>query len=155
MSPSDVVIDIRDGRDRPTVSVVIPTLNEADNLPHVLGRLPAGIDELVVVDGGSTDGTVDVARALRPEALILNQDGTGKGDALRCGFAVASGDIIVMLDADGSTDPSEIPRFVAALVTGADFAKGTRFVTGGGSSDITSLRRFGNRVLSGTVNLLF
>ena len=155
MSPSDVVIDIRNGRDRPTVSVVIPTLNEAANLPHVLGRLPEGIDQLVMVDGGSTDGTVEVARSLRPEALILDQDGHGKGDALRCGFAAASSDIIVMLDADGSTDPSEIPRFVAALVTGADFAKGTRFVTGGGSSDITSLRRFGNRVLSAAVNLLF
>src|SRR5580765_6103248 len=104
MSPSDVEIDLRGGRDRPTVSVVIPTLNEADNLPHVFERLPQGI-ELVMVDGGSTDGTVDVARSLRPEALILHQEGQGKGDALRCGFAAASGDIIVMLDADGSTDP--------------------------------------------------
>jgi glycosyltransferase involved in cell wall biosynthesis len=67
----------------------------------------------------------------------------------------ARGDIIVMLDADGSTDPAEIPRFVAALITGADVAKGTRFVTGGGSSDITLTRRLGNRMLSGLVNSLW
>ena len=55
------------------------------------------------------------------------QDGRGKGNALACGFAAATGDIIVMLDADGSTDPAEIPLFVAALLAGNDFAKGSRF----------------------------
>ena len=74
---------------------------------------------------------------------IVHQTGWGKGDALDCGFRAATGDIIVMLDADGSTDPAEIPRFVTALLTGAEFAKGSRFITGGGSEDITRLRRFG------------
>src|SRR6266498_1568973 len=87
------------------VSLVIPALNEARNLPH--------------------------------------------------GFAACRGDIIVMLDADGSTSPAEIPRFVDALVAGADFAKGSRFVEGGGSSDITRLRRTGNHLLSGAVNALY
>ena len=137
------------------VSVVIPTLNEADNLPHVAERLPVGIYQIVVVDGHSTDGTIEVARAQWPTATILTQDGKGKGNALACGFAAATGDVIVMLDADGSTDPAEVPRFVASLVAGADFAKGTRFVTGGGSSDITLTRRLGNRALSGAVNLLW
>jgi glycosyltransferase involved in cell wall biosynthesis len=146
-----------DARDRwPQVSVVIPTLNEALNLPLVLAELPRDTHEVVIVDGRSTDGTPEVARRLWPDAKIVVQTGRGKGDALRIGFEVATGDILVMMDADGSADPSELPRFVEALIDGADFAKGTRFRgEGGGSSDITSLRRAGNQVLSGTVNVLF
>lgn len=151
------IIDLSDGATevlgRPKVSAVIPTMNEAANLPHVFERMPA-VDEVVIVDGRSSDGTVDVARALWPSAVIVHQSGSGKGDALIAGFAAASGDIIVMLDADGSTDPAEIPRFVAALLTGADFAKGTREITGGGSDDITFLRRAGNLALTKFVNLL-
>ncbi|MCA1710559.1 MAG: glycosyltransferase family 2 protein [Actinobacteria bacterium] len=139
----------------PTVSVVIPTYNEAANLPHVFAELPAELHEVIVVDGHSTDGTADVARRLRPDAVILQQTRRGKGNALCCGFAAATGDIIVMLDADGSADPAEIERFVAALVAGADFAKGTRFADGGGSSDITRIRAVGNRALNGLVNSLY
>jgi glycosyltransferase involved in cell wall biosynthesis len=139
----------------PRVSVVIPTLNEAKNLPHVLGKLPRRLHEVIIVDGFSTDETVEVARFLRPDVKLVLQTCPGKGDALRCGFEAATGDIIVMLDADGSADPAEIPRFVAALVEGADFAKGSRFRDGGGSADITRLRRVGNRGLNGVVNVLF
>jgi glycosyltransferase involved in cell wall biosynthesis len=143
----------REFTSRATVSVVIPTLNEARNIAHVLPKLPAGVDEVVLVDGGSTDGTVEVARRLRPDLTIIQQTRRGKGNALACGFAAATGDIIVMMDADGSTHPAEISRFVEALVkSGADFAKGSRFVPGGGSSDITSLRRVGNSFLSKLVN---
>ena len=138
-----------------TVSVVVPTLNEEENLPAVLARLPEGLHEVVIVDGHSTDDTVAVARSHRPDAIIVQQNGRGKGNALACGFWASSGEIIVMLDADGSTDPAEIPRFVAALLTGADFAKGSRFLSGGGSSDITPVRRLGNRALSATVNRLW
>jgi glycosyltransferase involved in cell wall biosynthesis len=138
-----------------TVAVVIPTLNEATNLPHVLGRLPSTIDELIVVDGHSTDDTIMVVRALRPDARVLLQKGRGKGNALACGFAAATADIIVMIDADGSTDPAEIPRFLDPLLRGADFAKGSRFIGDGGSTDITRLRGLGNRALSRTVNVLF
>ena len=137
------------------VSVVIPTLNEAVNLPYVLERLPKQIAELIIVDGKSVDGTVDVANELWPGVRVIHQAGKGKGNALAMGFWEATGDIIVMLDADGSTDPSEIPRFVSVLLCGADFAKGTRFVTGGGTADITPIRRFGNKVLSGLVNQLW
>jgi glycosyltransferase involved in cell wall biosynthesis len=140
---------------RVAVSVVIPTLNEAENLPKVFKRIPPEIFELIVVDGNSTDGTPDLARALWPGVRIVHQTGKGKGNALAAGFWVARGDIIVMLDADGSTDPAEIPRFVAALLTGADFAKGTRFVTGGGSADITRVRRMGNWALASLVNRLW
>src|SRR5215218_4693815 len=119
------------------VSVTIPTLNEAQNLPHVFARLPEGIHEVIIVDGRSTDGTPDVARSLRPDVRIVHQTGRGKGDALRTGFEAATGDIIAMLDADGSTDAAELPRFVSALLNGADFVKGSRFAQGGHSSDIT------------------
>ena len=142
-------------RAQPTVSVIIPTLNEEKNLPHVLGRLPEGITEVLIVDGHSTDNTIAVAKTLRPDARIILQDRKGKGNALACGFAAASGDIIVMIDADGSTDPAEIPDFLAPLSAGAEFVKGSRHMTGGGSADITPLRSAGNRVLGFAVNTLF
>jgi glycosyltransferase involved in cell wall biosynthesis len=137
------------------VSVVIPTLNEEENLPFVFARLPPGLHELIVVDGHSTDRTVAVAQRLRPDARIVMQSGRGKGNALAAGFAACTGDIVVMLDADGSTDAAEIPRFVAALCNGADFVKGSRFAQGGASSDITRIRKLGNRVLSAMVNSLY
>lgn len=132
----------------PRISVVIPTLNEARNLPHVFSRLPSGIHEVIVVDGHSVDDTVPTARRLLPNVRIVTQNRYGKGNALACGFAAATGDIIAMVDADGSADPSEIPKFVNALLQGADFAKGTRFAKGGGSTDITRLRRLGNKFFS-------
>jgi glycosyltransferase involved in cell wall biosynthesis len=139
----------------PTVTVVIPTRNEAGNVRHVLERIPSWIDEVIVVDASSTDGTVDEVLNSWPDAIILKQVGKGKGGALVQGFAAATCDIIVMLDADGSTDPAEIPRFIAALRTGGDFAKGTRFVTGGGSADITRSRALGNRFLRTLVNRIW
>ncbi|MEK6277640.1 MAG: glycosyltransferase family 2 protein [Actinomycetota bacterium] len=143
-------------RDRqPRVSVVIPALNEADNIGPVLERLPEGLHEVILVDGNSRDGTVKVATEVRRDIRVLAQAGRGKGDALRTGFAAVTGTLIVMLDADGSADPGEIPRFVEVLVGGADFAKGSRFLDGGGSADITPIRRLGNHFLSGTVNLLY
>jgi len=137
----------------PRVSVVVPTLNEARNLPHVFSRLPADVHEVIVVDGHSVDDTIAVARRLRPDVRVVQQTRSGKGNALACGFEAATGDVIAMVDADGSTDPGEIPRFVRALLGGADFAKGTRFAPGGGSSDITRLRGLGNRMLGAIVNL--
>jgi glycosyltransferase involved in cell wall biosynthesis len=139
----------------PTVSVIIPALNEARNLPYVFAELPADLHEVIVVDGGSIDGTAAVARRLREGVRVIQQTRRGKGDALRCGFEAATGEVLVMLDADGSADPAEIPGFIAALVGGSDFAKGSRFRTGGGSSDITRLRKIGNWALSATVNVLF
>jgi glycosyltransferase involved in cell wall biosynthesis len=139
----------------PTVSVVIPALNEERNLPHVFAKLPAGLTEVILVDGGSVDRTVAVARELRPDVIVVNQTRTGKGNALACGFAASTGDIIVMIDADGSTDPAEIPLFVEKLVAGADFVKGSRFGAGGHSHDITRLRKAGNDGLNLVVNVLF
>jgi glycosyltransferase involved in cell wall biosynthesis len=139
----------------PTVSIVIPAKNEALNLPHVFAGLDTKYYEVILVDGDSVDDTVDVARELCPDITVVGQTRKGKGNALACGFAVAKGDFIVMLDADGSTDPAEIPRFVEALKQGADFAKGSRFMPGAGSSDISRLRQVGNFFLNKIVNLIY
>jgi hypothetical protein len=138
----------------PTVSIVIPAKNEARNLPYVLSRLPENC-EVIVVDGNSTDDTVAVAQRLRPDLTVIRQTRGGKGNALACGFAAATGDFIVMIDADGSNDPAEIPRFITALKEGADFAKGSRFLSGGGSLDISLIRRCGNFWLNKVVNLIY
>jgi glycosyltransferase involved in cell wall biosynthesis len=129
-------------------------LNEADNLPYVLPKLPSSY-EVIIVDGDSTDGSTDVARRLFPKAKIIHQARRGKGEALACGFSAASGDAIVTLDADGSARVEEIPQFIDALELGADFAKGSRYLRGGGSADLTALRSAGNRLLSLLVNVLF
>jgi glycosyltransferase involved in cell wall biosynthesis len=142
-------------RGTPRVSVVIPARNEAQNLRHVLPGIPSIVSEVVLVDGHSVDDTINIAQQLYPSIRVIEQVGKGKGDALRLGFEACTGDIIVMLDADGSADPREIPLFVEALMLGNDFAKGTRFVQGGGSHDITWLRFLGNYGLSKLVNTLF
>jgi glycosyltransferase involved in cell wall biosynthesis len=138
-----------------TVSVVVPAKNEAENLEHVLPMIPSWVDEVILVDGHSTDSTVAVAQYLMPSIKVVHQTGRGKGDALRAGFEAATSDIIVMIDADGSTQPSEIPAFVEALVDGADFVKGSRFTEGGGTSDMSALRRLGNWGFTTLVKVLF
>jgi hypothetical protein len=137
------------------VSVVVPTLNEAENLPYVLPLIPHWVDQVLLVDGHSTDNTVEVAQQLRPDIEVIYQEGRGKGAALRDGFAAATGDIIVMIDADGSTNPAEIPLFVGALLSGADFVKGSRFLQGGGTSDMTLFRQAGHWWLLQSVRVLF
>jgi hypothetical protein len=138
----------------PTVSVIIPALNEEANLPLVLEGLPP-VDEVIVVDGGSSDDTVAVAREVRPDAVVVRQTRTGKGNALVCGFEAATGDIVITLNGDGTTDPGEIPRYVDALLAGAEVAHGSRYRDGGGNLDEHRLDRFGNRTLNRFVNALF
>jgi glycosyltransferase involved in cell wall biosynthesis len=151
----DSCVVVHADRSEERVSVVIPALNEAENIPHVLGGLPELVDEVILVDGGSTDGTIEAALAARRDITIVHQKGHGKGDALTAGFAACTCDIVVMIDADGSTDPGEIPRFVEALRRGADVAKGSRFTGDGGSEDITPIRKAGNHFLCALVNVLF
>ena len=142
----------------PRVSVVVPTRNEARNLEVVLPAIAAvrpAVHEIIVVDGHSVDGSIETAQRVLPWVQAISQTRKGKGNAMACGFAAATGDVIVMFDADGSADPAEIPAFVSALVAGADFAKGSRFAPGGGSDDITLLRRSGNAGLNGVANALF
>jgi glycosyltransferase involved in cell wall biosynthesis len=139
----------------PTVSVVIPTLNEKRNLCHVLPRVPAWVDEVLVVDGRSTDGTIEEARRLLPSVRIVEEPRRGKGRALFAGMRAATGDIVVALDADGSMDPGDIPRYVYSLMAGADFVKGSRFIHGGRTDDMGPLRRLGNRGLTEVVRQIY
>lgn len=140
--------------DEPTITIVVPARNEARNLEIVLPALPP-VHEVIVVDGWSSDDTESVVRRTLPRARFLQQTRRGKGNALACGFEAATGDVIVMFDADGSANPDEIHDYVEALRTGADFAKGSRVIGGGGSEDITWLRDSGNRALTAVTNLLF
>ena len=138
----------------PRVSIVVPALNEAANLAVVLPQLPE-VHEVILVDGGSVDGTIAAARRVMPDIVTVLQARRGKGNALAAGFARVTGDIVVMFDADGSADPAEIERFVQVLKDGADFAKGSRFTRGGGSSDITPVRAAGNWGLNAIFNVGF
>jgi glycosyltransferase involved in cell wall biosynthesis len=138
-----------------TVSLVIPVRNEARNVAWVLEQIADDVDEIILVDGNSTDATVITARSYRPDIKVVSQQGTGKGDALRAGFSAATGDVVVIMDADGSMAPQEIRHFLHFLDNGYDFVKGSRFIAGGGSLDITPFRRAGNRFLLAVFNSLF
>ncbi|OGO07935.1 MAG: hypothetical protein A2Y92_04325 [Chloroflexi bacterium RBG_13_57_8] len=138
----------------PKITALICTLNEEPNLPYVLPRVPAWVSEVLVVDGHSTDKTVEVARKIRPDIRILAQPGRGKGDALKFGIEQSTGDIIVTLDADGNTDPAELDRFIEPLLNGYDFAKGSRFLNTR-PARMPRHRSMGNWFLARTANLLF
>jgi glycosyltransferase involved in cell wall biosynthesis len=138
-----------------TVTVIIPALNEAENLPHILPHIPSWVHEVILVDGNSVDNTIEVAQRTLPGIRIIKQDARGKGAALRAGVNAARGDIVVLLDADGSTDPAEIPVFVSTLLAGADFAKGSRFLQGAGTIDMPFYRQLGNDALVTLTNVLF
>jgi hypothetical protein len=141
---------------RPIVSLIIPTLNEVKNLPLVIPYIPLDVvDEVMLVDGNSTDNTVCIAQQLLPSIKVITESTPGKGAALNRGYHEAIGDILVVIDADGSHDPREIPRFIQALLEGADFVKGTRFAPLGGTTDMPRLRKLGNTGLTHLVNLLF
>jgi glycosyltransferase involved in cell wall biosynthesis len=161
INPERLLDDVDDAlargktRSLASVSVIIPTLNEAGNLPYVLNTIPHWVDEIIIVDGRSDDDTERVAKVLRPDARIVHQKLRGKGAALRAGFNAARGEILIALDADGSMDGSEIGVFRDALLSGADFAKGSRFLSGGGSADITSFRRFGDGGICFLMKMMF
>lgn len=140
---------------RATVSLVVPARNEARNIPWVFEQIPDCVDEVILVDGDSVDSTVHMAKHILPTVRHVEQSGPGKGNALRTGFEAATGDYIVMMDADGSMAPGEIPHFLHFLDNGYDFVKGSRFIAGGGSLDITRIRRLGNQVLLQAVNRLY
>jgi glycosyltransferase involved in cell wall biosynthesis len=140
---------------RPSVSLVIPVRNEARNIGWVLEQVADEVTEIILVDGNSTDVTVVTALAYRPDLRIVPQQGTGKGSALRTGFHAATGDIIVMMDADGSMSPQEISHYVHFLTNGYDFVKGSRFLSGGGTLDITWFRGLGNWFLLTVFNSFY
>lgn len=138
-----------------TVSVIIPTLNEAGNLPYVLNTIPDWVDEVVIVDGRSTDDTERIGRLLRPGVKVVHELTPGKGAALRAGLYAASSEYLVALDADGSMDGSRLQAFYDELAKGAEYVKGSRFAPGGGSADITRFRRFGDGGICFLMRVLF
>jgi glycosyltransferase involved in cell wall biosynthesis len=137
----------------PSITVLTCTLNEEDNLPHILPKIPEWVDEILLVDGHSSDKTVQIAQEIRPEIKVLYQPGKGKGKALRYGMQQATGEIIVTLDADGSTDPEDLPKFIEPLLNGYDFVKGSRFLNGRPIS--SPLRCFGNWLFAWLTNILY
>ena len=139
----------------PKISLIVAALNEERNLPHVLPKIPPIVDEVLLVDGYSIDRTKELARELRPDIRLVTQDGKGKGNAVRCGVREATGDIVVMIDADVSMDPEEIPRFIEPLINGYDFVKGSRFLPNGGTADMESHRKLANKAFIFLVNRLF
>ena len=127
---------VRHAPRRPTVSVIVPARNESGNIPAIVERTPeiGGGTEILFVEGGSTDDTYDaIARTIseHPERTcrLLRQSGRGKGDAVRLGFAEAAGDVLMILDADLTVPPEDLPRFYDALISGqAEFVNGVRLV---------------------------
>jgi len=138
---------------KPVVSVVIPTLNEAGAIAEVLEGVKRFADDILIVDGNSTDGTAKIAKHLGAKVVIQNS--SGKGAALREAFSLVDGDIILMMDADGSMKAWEIPLYIKAIASGADVVKGSRFLPGGGSEDLSFVRKFGNLFFLSLVNWLW
>ena len=146
--------------DRPTVSVVVPAWREADNLPHLVPRIAgalAGRDfEIVIVDDGSRDGTVEVCRALAERypvrLLVREQPRNGLSGAVLHGLAQATGDTLAVMDADLQHPPERLPELLAAVESGrAEFALGSRYVAGGSTDGRWTLFR---RINSGVATFL-
>jgi glycosyltransferase involved in cell wall biosynthesis len=117
------------------ISVVIPVFNERETIAEILSRVRRALDgkdsELVVVDDGSTDGTREALRSIDGIRLIEHEQNQGKGAALRTGFAAASGDVVIVQDADLEYDPRDYPRLLEPIVDGrADVVFGSRFLGG-------------------------
>lgn len=112
------------------ITALICTRNEAPNLIHILPFIPEYVTEILLIDGNSSDRTVEEAKRICPRIKVLIQPHDGKGDALRFGFEQAEGDIVVTLDADGTTNPKDIGSFITPLLNGYDYTKGSRFAKG-------------------------
>jgi SAM-dependent methyltransferase len=142
--------------DEPTVSVVVPARNEAGNIENIFRRIPGmgGGTELILVEGHSIDGTyeaIEKAMAANPErrCKLLKQPGKGKADAVRLGFEHASGDILMILDADLTVSPEDLPKFYQALHSGkAEFVNGVRLVYPMEAQSMRFLNLLGNRFFS-------
>ena len=137
----------------PKVEMIIPTINEEKTINLVIDKALKFVGSILVIDGGSTDNTVETAKEMG--AKIVHQNSRGKGLALREAFEHVDGEIVVLLDGDGSMSPEEIPLFVKQIDAGADVVKGSRFMVEGGSEDISRIRKFGNAFFLFLVNMIY
>ncbi len=136
------------------VSLIIPTLNEADCIAKTLSEIPSEVvDEVIVVDGHSQDGTAEIVRQ-RGYKVIL-QKSKGYGAAFAEGVETASGDIIVLMDADGSHNPADIIKLVEKVNEGYDYVMAIRYAPGSRSHDDTRIRHIGNMFFTFLVNLIY
>ena len=139
------------------ISIVIPTRNEEGMIKEIIDGCRPYADELMVVDGHSTDKTREIAEAAGVKVILDN--GKGKGAALRYAATVVTGDIIVFIDADGSHDPRDIPRLVEPIIKGeADHVSGSRLI--GGSSELHGgfdecFRLMGSSFITACINWRF
>ena len=143
------------GAQTPNVTIVIPTMNEARCVEEVLrgtGKYLGKPGTIVVVDA-SSDETPDIAARLGVK--VLKQQGQGKGSAMREAFHATNSEIVVIMDGDGSMRAEEIPQFIRVASSGADIVKGSRFLPGGGSEDLSLIRRIGNALFLSLVNFLW
>ncbi len=139
------------------LSVIIPTHNEEQNLPVVLSHIPyhPDIEEVLLVDGHSSDRTIETARRVYPGIKILQQTGRGKGNAIVCGALAAIGDYFLVIDGDGSQLPEEIPAYMEEARYGCDLVKGSRYMAGGFSEELTWDRRIVTHIAQFIANKLW
>jgi ubiquinone/menaquinone biosynthesis C-methylase UbiE len=148
----------------PTVSVLVPARNEAGNIMAILDRIPemgggGGGTEIIFVEGNSSDDTYEViTRAIEESernCVLYRQPGRGKGDAVRTGFAKANGDILMILDADMTVPPEDLPRFYDAIYSGrAEFVNGVRLVYPMQERAMRFFNLLGNKFFSGAFSWL-
>lgn len=138
------------------VSLLVPTRNEEGCIGRVLQEIPRKfVDEVIIIDGHSTDGTVRQARRyLKKGDRIIMQKGIGYGNAFREGFTKVSGEVVVMMDADGSHNPSDIPKLIRKIAQGYDYVMASRYTSGARSDDDTFVRWIGNRLFTFLTNML-
>ncbi len=134
------------------ITLLIPTKNEEGNLQKVLDTIPDYIDEIIVVDGYSKDKTVDIAKKNKCKIYL---DKGQKGSAVRLGVKKATGDYVIMMDADCSNRSIEFELLIAGLEAGYDFCFGSRFIQGGGSDDMPWYRILGNKFFILLVNTIW
>lgn len=139
------------------VSLIIPTKNEAGAIGRLLKEVPKNIvDEIIVIDGHSTDNTAAEAKAqlrLGGDKFVL-QKKKGFGAALLQGFKKSHGDVIIIMDGDGSQNPKDISKFIRKIEHGYTYVMGSRYGRGARSDDDTVIRLIGNRTLTFIANLI-
>ena len=138
-----------------SVSLIIPAMNESATLTSIIDSVPTYVDEIIVIDGRSKDNTFEIASNHPRVNKVIRQRSRGKGAALSLGFAMATCDLVAIIDADGSMDPAELRDFLN-MFPRAEIVKGSRSKKmGGTSADLTIVRDLGNRVLTKLCNFWF